>query len=289
MFRNYYHYFIAGLPDIFLDDTEVQFQMLDFKHELKEHLRPEDYKLVELLFLPYDNQKLLQFLDENFENTIKLGNYSFEDFEIEFSDLSDRQAGDRKGILPSYMYEFVEIFKDEEKSKNETKSWENLLTEMYYNYVLKTKNKFLKQWFEFNQNLTNILIGLNCKKYDFDTEKQLIGYNEVTKAIVKSNAKDFGLSIDIPYVSDIIVQAEKENLMAREKGLDQIKWDKVEEITLFDYFTIEVVLAYTIKLDIAYRWLELDEEKGREMFSKIINDLKSGFEFSKDFEINRKK
>ena len=76
--------------------------------------------------------------------------------------------------------------------------------------------------------------------------------------------------------------------MAREKGLDQIKWDKVEEITLFDYFTIEVVLAYTIKLDLAYRWLELDEEKGREMFSKIINDLKSGFEFSKEFAINGK-
>ncbi len=281
MFRNYYHYFIAGLPDIFLDDTEVQFQMLDFKHELQEHLRPEDYKLVELLFLPYDNQKLLQFLDEDFENQNKLGNYSFEDFEIEFSD-------EKQGILPVYMYEFVEIFKDEELSKNINKSWENLLTEMYFDYVLETKNKFLKQWFEFNQNLTNILIGLNCRAYDFDVEKQIIGDNEVSKAIAKSNAKDFGLGVDLPYVSDIIIQAEKENLMAREKGLDQIKWDKVEEITLFDYFTIEVVLAYTIKLDMAYRWLELDEEKGHEMFSKVINDLKSGFEFSKEFAINGK-
>ena len=159
---------------------------------------------------------------------------------------------------------------------------------MYFDYVLETKNKFLKQWFEFNQNVTNILIGLNCRAYDFDVEKQIIGDNEVSKAIANSNAKDFGLGVDLPYVSDIIIQAEKENLMAREKGLDQIKWDKVEEITLFDYFTIEVVLAYTIKLDLAYRWLELDEEKGRKMFSKIINDLKFGFEFSKEFAINGK-
>lgn len=281
MFRNYYHYFIAGLPDIFLDDTEVQFNMLDFKHELKEHLRPEDYKLVELLFLPYDNQKLLQFLDEDFENQNKLGNYTFEDFEIEFSD-------ERQGILPTYMYEFVEIFSDEELAKNVTKSWEDLLTQMYYDYVLKTKNKFLKHWFEFNQNLTNILIGLNCKQYDLDPEKQLVGDNEITRAILKSNAKDFGLGVELPYVNEIITQAEKENLLAREKGLDQIKWDKVEEITLFDYFTIDVILAYTIKLDIAYRWLELDEEKGREMFRKIIENLKSGFEFSKEFAINRK-
>jgi len=281
MFRNYYHYFIAGLPDIFLDDTEVQFQMLDFKHELKEHLRPEDYKLVELLFLSYDNQKLLQFLDEDFENQNKLGNFSFEDFELEFSD-------EKQGILPEYMYEFVEIFRDEELSKNVTKSWEDLLTEMYYNYVLKTKNKFLKQWFEFSQNLNNILIGLNCRQYDIDPEKQLVGDNEITRAIIKSNAKDFGLGVDLPYVNEIITQTEKENLLSREKGLDQIKWDKVEEITLFDYFTIEVILAYTIKLDIAYRWLELDDEKGREMFRKIIDDLKSGFEFPKEFAINRK-
>jgi hypothetical protein len=281
MFRNYYHYFIAGLPDIFLDDTEMQFHMLDFKIELKEHLSAEDYKLVDLLFLPYDNERLLRFLDEDFENHNKLGKFTVQDFEVEFSD-------DKQGILPEYMYEFVEIFRDEELSKNITKSWENLLTEMYYDYVLKTKNKFLKQWFEFNQNLNNILIGQNCRTFDLEAKNQLIGDNFVTEAILKSNVKDFGLEVDLPYVSEIIALADNENIMAREKGLDQLKWDKVEEITLFDYFTIEVILAYTIKLDIAYRWLELDEETGRQMFSKIIETLKSGFEFPKEFAINGK-
>jgi uncharacterized protein DUF2764 len=281
MFRNYYHYFIAGLPDIFVDDTEVQFQMLDFKNELEEHLSPEDYKLVDLLFLPYDNERLLRFLDEDFENHNKLGKFTVQDFEVEFSD-------DKQGILPPYMYEFVEIFKDEELSKNITKSWENLLTEMYYSYVLKTKNKFLKQWFEFSQNLNNILIGHNCRTYNLEADNQLIGNNFVTEAILKSNAKDFGLEVDLPYVSEVLNLAENENLMAREKGLDQFKWNMVEEITLFDYFTVEVILAYTIKLDIAYRWLELDEETGRQMFSKIIDDLKSGFEFPKEFAINGK-
>jgi len=281
MFRNYYHYFIAGLPDIFIDDTEVQFQMLDFKNELKEHLTSEDYELVDLLFLPYDNQRLLRFLDEDFENHNKLGRFSVQDFEVEFSD-------DKQGILPEYMYKFVEIFRDEDLSKNITKSWENLLTEMYYDYILKTKNTFLKQWFKFNQNLNNILIGQNCRTFDLDAENQLIGENFVTDAILKSNAKDFGLEVDLPYVSEIINLADNENIMAREKGLDQLKWDKLEEITLFDYFTIEVILAYTIKLDIAYRWLELDEETGRQMFKNIIDNLKSGFEFPKEFAINGK-
>ena len=281
MLRNYYHYFIAGLTDIFLDDTEIHFPMHDFKFILKEHLHPEDFKLTELLFLPYDNEKLLKYLNEDYENHYELSKFSFNDYEVEFSD-------DKQGILPSYMYKFVELYRDEERSENISKSWENILTEMYYEYVLKTKNKFLQQWFEYNQNLNNILIGHNCRKYNLEAENQLIGDNFVTNAILKSNAKDFGLDVDLPYVSEIITLAENDNLLAREKGLDQLKWDKVEEITLFDYFTIEVVLAYTIKLDMAYRWLELDEETGRKMFSKIIDDLKSGFEFPKEFAINGK-
>ncbi|MBU8892617.1 MAG: DUF2764 domain-containing protein [Bacteroidales bacterium] len=281
MFRNYYHYFIAGLQDIFLDDTEIHFSMIDFKQMLKEHLHPEDNNLIELLFLPYDNQELLRFVNGDFENRNDLGPFSTQDFEVEFSD-------EKLGILPSYMYKFVELYRDEELSKNITKSWETVLTEMYYEYVLQTKNKFLKQWFEFSRNLNNILIGQNCRNHNLDVEKQLIGNNFVTQSILNSNAKDFGLDVELSYVSEIMTHTDNENLLAREKGLDQLRWDKVEEITLFDYFTIEVVLAYTIKLDMAYRWLELDEETGRQMFGKIIDDLKSGFEFPKEFAINGK-
>ncbi|MCG8410849.1 MAG: DUF2764 domain-containing protein [Bacteroidales bacterium] len=281
MFRNYYHYFIAGLQDIFLDDTEVHFSMLDFKEELKEHLKPEDYTLAELLFLPYDNENLLKYLNEDYEDYNKLGSFSVQDFEVEFSD-------EKQGILPDYMYEFVQNYKDEEQTKHINKSWENILTEMYYNYVLKTKNKFLKQWFEFNLNLNNILIGHNCRKYNVDAEKQLIGNSFVTQSILNNNAKDFGLDSEISYINEVIALAENDNLLAREKGVDNLRWNKVEEVTLFDYFSIEVVLAYTIKLDIAYRWLELDEETGRQMFAEIIDNLKTGFEFPKEFAINGK-
>lgn len=281
MFRNYYHYFIAGLPEIILDDTEKNFPMLDYKHMLYEHLKPEDYKLAELLFLPYDNEKLLKFLNDDYSDSFELSKFSFEDYEVEFSD-------DKQGILPSYMYQFVDLYRDEERNENLTKSWENILTEMYYEFVLKTSNKFLKQWFIFNRDLKNIVLAYNCRKHNLEVENQLIGDNDVTMAIKTSSAKDFGLSVDLPIVNDIINLVESDNLMTREKGLDQLKWDKVEEITLFDYFTIDVILAYTIKLDIAYRWLELDEETGREMFRKIIDELKSGFEFPKEFAINGK-
>jgi hypothetical protein len=254
--------------------------MPEFKKELEEHIKPQDYKLIELIFLNYDNENLLHFLKDELGQFNNLGKYSVADFENEFSD-------DRKKILPAYMYEFYEFYKDEER-QNIEKSWENILTEMYFDYVLKTKNIFLKQWFEFNLNIKNIITGLNCRKFNLSSEKHLIGKNFITDSILKNTAKDFGLDVDFPIVIDILNLSEKENILARERELDLLRWKMIDEITLFEYFTINIVLAYTLKLDIAYRWLLLNEEEGRKFFKQIISDLKASFEFPKEFTINGK-
>ncbi|OFX82779.1 MAG: hypothetical protein A2W99_14035 [Bacteroidetes bacterium GWF2_33_16] len=281
MFRTYYHYFIAGLPEIFFDDSEISFRMPEFKKELEENIKPKDYKLLELIFLAYDNENLLHFLKEEFKQFNPLGKYTIADFEIEFSD-------DRKNILPNYMYQFYSIYKDEEQNQKINRSWENLLTELYFDYVLQTKNSFLKQWFEFNQNIKNILTGINCRKFNLNPERQLIGKSFITDSILKNTSKDFGLDVEFPVVIELLNITEKDNLLTRERDLDILRWKKIDELTLFEYFTIDVVLAFTIKLDIAYRWLLLDEETGRKIFKQIIIDLKKSFEFPKEFTLNGK-
>jgi hypothetical protein len=256
--------------------------MPEFKKELEENTKARDYELIEMLFLPYDNENLLHFLNETPDQFNQLGKFTANDFENEFSD-------DKKNILPSYMYSFYEIYKDEEQQHSQVKSWENLLTEMYFQHALKTQNRFLKQWFEFNLNIKNILTGINCRRFNFSPEKHIIGDNFISNSILKNASKDFGLDVDFPVVLDLISISEKENLLARERDLDMLRWKKIDEITLFDYFTIDVVLAFTIKLDIAYRWLLLDEEEGRKIFKQIISDLKKSFEFPKEFTLNGKK
>ena len=279
MFRNYYHYFIAGLTEIFFNDSGINFGMPQFKKLLEEQIKPEDYKLVQLLFLPYDNENLLHFLNEEPNKFNPLGNYLQSDFEIEFSK-------ERKNTLPIYMYQFYDMYKNEDETQKSDKSWENILTEMYYEFVLTTKNKFLKQWFEYNQNIKNILTGINCRKFNFNPEKHLIGKNFITESIITNKSKDFGLDTDFPIVTLLLNIYDKENFIANEREIDMLRWNKIDELTLFEYFTIDKVLAYTIKLDIAYRWLALDEEKGRIIFKQIIKDIKSGFEFTKEFALN---
>ena len=59
--RNYY-YLIAGFPDILVDQKKLPYPLIELKQELKYHLHPDDYKLVEYLFLQYDNTNFLNIL-----------------------------------------------------------------------------------------------------------------------------------------------------------------------------------------------------------------------------------
>jgi len=282
MFRKYYHYFIAGLPDLFLDETEVNFSMLDFKSTLKDELYPADYRLAQLLFLPYDNKNLLLILQEKYDQFDQLGNYSVDEFERE---LDEEEA---LNTLPEYMYHFISEYREDKKSKT-LKQWENHLTRMFYDYVFTFQNQFLRDWYTFEMNATNILIGLNCRKFERDPEEEVIGDNFVANAVKRSTAKDFGLEVDLEYAGTVIGIADKDNLLSSEKSLAQFRWEKLNEFTLFHYFTVEVVLAYILKLQMIYRWMKLDEETGREMFKRLIDELKESFEFSKEFLINEQK
>ena len=68
-----------------------------------------------------------------------------------------------------------------------------------------------------------------------------------------------------------------QDLLSREKGLDALMWEKISEISTFNYFDIHAILAYLAKLHIISRWFELDEETGRELFGKLVNEVRGTF------------
>ncbi len=275
--RTYYYCLVAGFPDLFLDESDVHFSMADFKEYLQEELTPNDNQLVQTLFLPYDHQNLINILQGNAQSFSSLGNFSRE--QLEETDAF---------VLPSYMLEFVNQYKSESKSKT-SKQWENHITHLFYEYVARMDNTFLNDWFAFDKNLTNLLIGLNCREFERNPGNEIIGEDFVAEAIKNSTSKDFGLSSELNYLPQVLSIVDKDNLLNREKELDQLKWNYLENLTLLHYFSVEVVLAYTIKLQMVYRWMQLDEKTGRKIFKQIIDELKGHFEFSKEFLINEQR
>ena len=67
------------------------------------------------------------------------------------------------------------------------------------------------------------------------------------------------------------------DILSRERGLDDLMWAKIDNLTLFNYFDIDVILGFIAKLNIVARWFKLDEQTGREMFKRLVNEVRGTF------------
>ena len=59
--------------------------------------------------------------------------------------------------------------------------------------------------------------------------------------------------------------------------MDALMWDAIGEMTRFNYFDLDVILGFIARLHIVARWLELDEQAGREMFVSLVDEVRSTF------------
>lgn len=272
MKRNYY-YLVAGLQDLTIDIHKLQFSQQAFREELKEGLHPDDFKLLEKLFLPHDNANLLNLLQKTGKPFDEKGNFSQERLEENIREPHN---------LPAYMMEFISAFKNKEPLMPEMLP-ENELTTLFFDQMLKLDNAFLRDWFEFELNLRNLVSALLARIYDIPYEHQIIGTGEFSNAIRKSHARDFGLGGEIDFLEDLANLVKNDNVQEREKAIDELRWSYLDEVTFFEYFTTEKLLAFVIKLGIAERWLGIDKEFGNEMFRKLLKELQSSYELPESF------
>lgn len=281
MFKRYYYCLIAGLPDIFIDGNKPRETSQKFKNELAEQLHPSDFKLAELLYLQYDNENLLNLLLKQDKQFVGLGKYT----EIEMEEQIKE---------PTYILDFLKQFIINNKTDtydSTNLSSENELQSLFYEHVLQSKNDFLTKWFKFDMDMKNILTAINCRKYGYDIEKQLLYVkheDEVYESLLKGSPKSDLLSDEVPYVNKILQISESEmDASEKEKALDNIKWIFLDEYTFFNYFNIEKILSFIIKLNIIERWVELDNETGKVLFTRLINDIKMSYKFPSEFSIKK--
>lgn len=281
MGTNYYA-LVAGLPDILPDDKKVSFTSIELRNNLQEELKPSDYHLVELLYMPFDHVNFLNLFFKTDKEWDTRGNFSRERME-KFIDRKHYETADIEEVLV-YFSEYLECIHGEECVEDYFEA-ERKLNEMYYTYLASSPNAFLQSMARYQQNIGNLMTALNGRKFDVNIEEKLIGNDEVTAALKKSRTRDFGLANEIDGVEQLVQIFESENLMERELKIDRHKWQFLDEITFFNYFSVEKVLAFIQKLFMVERWLQLDPEKGREMFNKLLEDLQTEFQFPEEFTL----
>lgn len=277
---NYYCY-IAGLPDIQIDNQKsipAQEEILD---ELKQILSKGDMALLDLLRLKYDNNNLLKFLANRDAELNPLGKLTSQDWAelIELIDNSDERNPVRDARLLKYVLDFYTTIRNEQ-SEEKIDFAEDFLAALYYKYGMQCKNKFVADWFEFNLNINNILTALTCRKYGWDIKSAIVGDNIVAETIRNSvSARDFNLKAEIDYFDALVSISETANLLDREHRIDALKWNWLEENTFFSSFSIEKVLSFWLRCELMHRWDNLSMEEGAEIFRQMINDLKKDVKF----------
>lgn len=267
VFEKSYTAFIAGLPEISWDDRKLSLSVHDFREQAKDFITGEDEKLLDLFFLPLDNVQVLRLLNKIEPDANLQTVYPLKQLEDEV-----QEPG---GLLPSYLDRFIRDFKDEHLDQEMTP--ENALSRMYYEYMMRTDNKLVGTYAEFSMNLKNLVTALNCRKFGRDIHREVIGDNEFALALKTSGSKDFGLSMDYPYVEKVIALMENDNLVERERGLDLLIWDFLDEAVVFEYFSIERVISFMLRLMIVERWSKMSSESGRRVFMEMVSKLKESF------------
>jgi hypothetical protein len=247
----------------------------EFIADVSGQVHPDDAALFDILRFPADNRNLLALLEKRDEPFDPAGGYS-----------SDELAAHVKvpDALPSYMQAFIEAHAAGKLPSGDL-SADNQLAGLFYDEMCAHRDPFISQWFTFDLDMRNVCAALNCRRAQaadrqperaFMLQHAVIGGSDVAQAILKSTAPDFSLSAQLPWV-ERIVNMDRENPVEFEKNLDMLRWDRLNELTLFSYFSFDAVLSFTIKLGTVQRWQGLDEQSGKEALARLVKELTSHY------------
>lgn len=287
-----YYFLVAGLADISFDDERINTSFEVFKEEIYPLLTVDDRKLIDLILYQYDQRRLLSLLKKSEENRQIIDDTNPTSDRGMFSDeeLLELIAAAKRGDsalsdYPTYMFQFVSEYLNEEMGLS-TSFPEDRLNCLFYEYASKVNNLFVRDWFCFNKDLNNILVAFTARRHSLSTVGYVIGEDEIAEALRNSGSRDWGLSSTIDFYDELLQIEEEDNLTSREKKIDQLKWRWLDENSFFNFFSIERIFSFLIKLEIVERWINLDKERGQQLFRALIEGLKKDVKVPSEFDNN---
>ena len=143
----------------------------------------------------------------------------------------------------------------------------------FYKEALAHSSAFIREFFQFDLNVRNAKVRYLNQALGRDPQKDVL-------SMADPDAEELGIEVEEPEFKEVArLQAilEGKDILARERGIDDLYWDKIDEITLFDYLNFSKILGMVVKMMIIRRWLILDEERGREMFKRLVDEVRGTF------------
>ena len=139
---------------------------------------------------------------------------------------------------------------------------EGTLSAEFYDNAAKSKNRFIREYFDFDGRLRNMKVNYLAKRLGKKGEDYMVELPEA----------DFD---EGKQIEEILADAD---FVEREQKMDELKWEKASNIARMDYFNMNAILAFLVKAKTVQRWAELDTDKGQEMFKKLVTEVRGTFE-----------
>ena len=138
----------------------------------------------------------------------------------------------------------------------------------FYRKTLQHRNRFIRDWFRFDLNLRNLTVS-----YINDSLGRQEGQDQVK--LEGDETEEF------PEAAAAREVLNCGDILARERGLDELRWKKIDDLTILDSLDLEVILGFVAKLKIIDRWLQLDPDSGRALFRRLVEEVRSTYDNKK--------
>ncbi len=134
----------------------------------------------------------------------------------------------------------------------------------FYKDAAAYDQKFIRDYFSFDLDVRNAKVRYLNQALGRPADMDVI-------TLAEDEERDFEEADKL----DAILHGD--DILRREKGLDDLMWEKIDALTMFHYFDLDIILGFISKLHIIDRWMKLDEKTGREMFSKLVDEVRATF------------
>lgn len=268
MLSNQYYCLVAGLKEWALDADTKGFDARAIVDAVIEELSAGDARAVRLLYTYYDIENLLT-LRRGGSRVVSLGNLSAEQLAEEL---------ERPERLPAFAQRLIMAYArpDDVEWDDVDRSvpFEKAMMEGYYEECAQSSCGFLRKWAAFDKALRNVSAAVTARRLELPVAEVVVGDDEIAQGLTKSSAADFGLKGELPWIDTLLsALGEDVNMLDKEHRIDLIRWDMSLELTAFDYFNVDAVLAYLVRINLVDRWSRLDEARGKEMYRRLVESL----------------
>ncbi|MGD9558286.1 MAG: DUF2764 family protein, partial [Mangrovibacterium sp.] len=136
-----------------------------------------------------------------------------------------------------------------------------------------SENHFMQKWGDWELIRIYFLAAVRSEAQGKEKRQQLIAGNGYFELLQEFAITQKIIHTEFAAAAKLESLLSGSNLLEREKEMDRLSWEAIDEINRFEYFSIDVLLGYFQKVLILERWKDIFSRKETEGLGEMAGRL----------------